>query len=449
MTFIAFILGVTLGIGIYFWKQYQFRRQLRRMLNSLSPNTDQVKSLSIISIVRREINRLNQQRQQLEEELQTWQELLEVAPIGYLRVDEENQLLWCNQQARQLLNIDRWQPEQVRLLLELVRSYELDQLIEQTRHSQQPQVQEWVFYAANYAPGGKMRERHEAQLFRRESLALKASSCPLPQGQVAVFLENQQPLVELSQSRDRAFSDLTHELRTPLTSISLVTEALQKRLQNPERRWVEQMLQETNRLINLVQDWLDISQLQEDPSQHLHYQSIELRELIFSIWQIIDPLAKQKEVTLAYSGSDRLYLQADKSRLTQVFLNLFDNGIKHSPPQGVIRVEVEVVAENSETELTPESSAGISINIIDSGSGFSESDLPYVFDRLYRGEISRSRQLSNSELPEALPPRHGSGLGLSIAQQIIEAHGGSIEAKNHPETGGAWLQIKLPPSSPD
>src|SRR4028119_1325590 len=161
-------------------------------------------SLSVVSRLRREIALVNQRREDLEEELQTWQQLLETAPVGYLHVDEENQLLWCNEQARQLLQISRWEPGQIRLLLELVRSYELDQLIEQTRHQQKPDVQKWVFHppCLDGAAMGEVR-----------SLALRASSWPLPQGQVGVFLENQQPLVELSQSRNQWFSDLAHELK--------------------------------------------------------------------------------------------------------------------------------------------------------------------------------------------------------------------------------------------
>ena len=84
------------------------------------------------------------------------------------------------------------------------------------------------------------------------SLTLRTFSWPLPKGQVGVFLENRQPLVELSQNRYQWFSDLAHELRTPLTSIRLVAEALQGRLELPTRRWVDQLLNETNRLINLV-----------------------------------------------------------------------------------------------------------------------------------------------------------------------------------------------------
>ena len=427
MTFIAFIFGLVLGIGILILKQYQFKRQVRQMLSSLTQDADVVDSLSANSLVRREITRLVAQNQQLENQLHLWHWLLEQAPSGYLWIDEENQLLWCNEQARQLLKIDRWQPDQVRLLLELVRSYELDQLIEQTRRSQQPQVQEWVYYSTGYRPG-------EPQ--GTHSLTLKAFSYPLPNKQVGVFLENLQPLVDLSRSRDRAFSDLAHELRTPLTSMVLVGEALQKRLQNPERRWVEQTLQETQRLIELTQSWLDLSRLNKNPAQHLSYQSVDLRELIFSSWQILEPLAKQKGVTLLYSGAERLELHADPSRLTQVFLNLFDNGIKHSSPETAIRVTVERVVS-----FSPEHEA-IQIDIIDSGKGFVDADLPYIFERLYRGDPSRTRQLADANTRST---RHGSGLGLSIVEQIVQAHDGLIIAKNHPD-GGAWLQITLPDS---
>jgi two-component system phosphate regulon sensor histidine kinase PhoR len=426
---VVFLLGVAFGLSFHYWKQYRFKRQLAQILTASSDTTDLLTAMPSSSLVRREMAYLTQKCQALEEKLQTWQTLLEEAPIGYLQVDDENQLLWCNRAARQLLKLDRWQPGQIRLLLELVRSYELDQLIEQTRSSHTSQVQEWVYYPSYYAT-------QENLLEQEKSLAIKAWSFSLPQERVGVFLENRQSWVELSQSRDRAFSDLTHELRTPLTSIALVAEALQKRLSNPERRWVEQMLKETNRLMNLVQEWLDLSQLQNDPAQHLSYQSVELRELILAAWQSLAPLSRQKEIALTYCDTYLFLLQADQSRLTQVFLNLFDNAIKHSPVQSIIRVEVEPI-----DKLEPDK---ILINIIDSGTGFNETDLPFVFERLYRGDSSRARYDYATQVTKTLSTRPGSGLGLAIAQQIIQAHKGSISARNHPETGGAWLQIRLP-----
>ncbi|MBE9169969.1 PAS domain-containing sensor histidine kinase [Pleurocapsales cyanobacterium LEGE 06147] len=448
MAVVEFLLGLGVGIGLYLWQQYRFRYRLKRILDSFSPHADLVTSLSDISLVRREITYLHQQQQEIEQERQIWQELVAQAPIGYLRIDEENQLLWCNQEARQLLKIDRWQPGQVRLLLELVRSYELDRLIEQTRQSQQPQVQDWDFYFTQYvstkpeqitsSKGGTTPYKSQPFAGKVQSVALTGYGFPLPKGQVGIFLLNRQPLVELSQSRDRALADLAHELRTPLTSIALVAENLVGRLENPERRWVEQMLRETNRLSKLVQEWLDLTQLQADPFESLQYQTVDLKELILSVCHILEPLAQKQEVTLFYPDRESVQLQADKSRLTQVFLNLLDNGIKHSPRQSQVLIKVTAPTPDS---LLPQEQQKIIIDIIDSGTGFVASDLPHVFERLYRSDRSRTRQTSPSSSSAG-----GSGLGLAIVQQIVRAHGGSITAQNHPQTGGGWLQVILPVS---
>jgi two-component system phosphate regulon sensor histidine kinase PhoR len=420
---VAFSLGLILGLGICLWQRYRLRSQLRLLLTSLPDTQDLLHSLPIASLVRREIAYLKQQCQQREADLETWQDLLNLAPIGFLWVDAENQLLWCNLQAQSLLEIERWQPGEVRLLLELVRSYELDQLVQHTRESQEPQEREWQFYPSSLTFATRGRAASPVN-----SLALKASSYPLPQKQVGIFLENQQPLRELAQSRQRAFSDLSHELRTPLTAISLVAEALLKRSQGRERGWVEQMLQEIHRLMQLVQAWLDLSQFQEDGGR---CQAIELEEAILAAWQSLEPLAREKGVTLAYSATSRLMLEGDRDRLIQVLINLFDNSLQYSPPSSEIRVQGRQ-EEDSDT---------IYLDVIDSGSGFSETDLPHIFERFYRGDPSRSRAV----LPNTAV-RSGSGLGLAIAREIVEAHGGSISASNHPETGGAWLRLSLPRS---
>lgn len=415
---LAFFLGLMIGIGFWLWQATQLHRQLRRLLRTFQTDASEI-SLPIIPRLRREIAIQQQHREELQAQLQTWEELLQVAPLGYLQVDEENQLLWCNEQARQLLGLQRWEPKQVRLLLELVRSYELDQLIEQTREQQQPEVREWMFHPAF---------EDAAAIVELRSLTLRASSWPLPKGQVGVFLENRQPLVELSRARDRWVSDLAHELRTPLTSIRLVVETLQDQLEPPTRRWFDRLLPEVDRLIKLVQNWLELSQLEINPSQQLNCKPVEVCSLLDSVWQTLEPLAQQKQLAIAYSGPETLWLRADEFRLTQVFLNLLDNSIKYSPESGTIHVEVRILSQDSRNQAQ--------FNIIDSGPGFLDFDLPHVFERLYRVDTARARQSASFNT--------GSGLGLAIVQQIVLAHGGSVKAMNHPETGGAWLQIELP-----
>ncbi len=490
MTLFAFLLGLALGIGFCLWQQNRLYRQLQQIVGLL-PTSVEAKTLPLVARLRQGIVPTNQHLLDLEIQLQTWQQLLREAPVGYLQVDEENQLIWCNAQARSLLQIHRWEPRQIRLLLELVRSYELDQLIEHTRQQQQPQSQEWMFHPA-CSDATAMSEM--------QSFTLRASSWPLPHGQVGVFLENRQPLVEVFQSHERWISDLAHELRTPLTSIRLVAESLQNRLEPPWSRWVDQMLQETNRLIHLVQDWLTLTQLQGERSQQLTLKPLELRSLIYSVWHTLEPLARQKQLNLTYFGLDAVWLKGDKDRLTQVFLNLLHNSIKYSPLKGSINVEVNILSLEDAPQF-------VEVNMVDSGPGFPEPDLPHVFERLYRGDPARTRQSdpysvaeeldspagsisgvfavqhaergADSQLNSLLDTKSeadstkqlefgqllgdsmgegesqgkdtaysfstsGSGLGLAIVRQIIVAHGGSVVAKNHSQTGGAWLQVQLP-----
>ena len=419
-----FFTGLAVGLGLWMWQKLRTERYLGKMPHNL-PSRYSESDLPLIPQLQNHIYFLEQEKSELQAKLRDHQALLDLSPIAFLQVNEDNQLLWCNQQARKLLNLQRWQPEQVRLLLELVRSYELDQLIEQTRNYQQPQLSEWVHYPSC---------DRATTMLEVKSLLVRASGFPLVNGEVAVFIENRQSLVDMSKARDRAFSDLAHELRTPLTSIRLVVETLQNRLESPLSSLVTRLLQEVDRLINLVQSWLDLTQLETNSSMSLNCQPLELRSLILSVWETLEPIAQRRQIQISEVGGNNVLVHADKSRMYQVFLNLLDNAIKYSPNGGTIQVETETTIRDEQPWL--------SINIIDAGKGFAEADLPNVFDRFFRGDQSRTR--SQSKNGNGIAVMEGSGLGLAIVQQIIVAHGGYIQALNEPHAGGAKLQIILP-----
>jgi two-component system, OmpR family, phosphate regulon sensor histidine kinase PhoR len=409
MNFVSLALGFLLGISVYIWKQYRLNSQLKKMLNAESQDT----SLSALFLVRQQLSSLNEEIDLLKQELQGWRDLMDLAPFGYLRLDGEDCLLWCNRQARKLLRIDRWQEGQIRLLLELVRSIELDRLIETTRKTRQAQICEWTYNYTEYQKQGNT-----------ETVALTGYGLPLRDGCVDIIIENRQLLLDLKQASDRSISDLVHELRTPLTAISLVAEMLEYRVSELDRRWLKGMQNEIERLTTLVNDWLDLSELQANPQDNLNYSSIDLQQLIPATWHILEPLFVAKQVSLDYTPHPHAHFEGDSARLTQVFLNIFDNALKHSPTNSQIIVRVD------------DSPTKISIDFIDAGTGFLKEDLPYIFERLYRGDKSRKRDKDKSG---------GSGLGLAIARSIIIAHGGSIVADNHPQ-GGGWLRVCFPHS---
>ena len=125
-----------------------------------------------------------------------------------------------------------------------------------------------------------------------------------------------------------------------------------------------------------------------------------------------------------------------------MFLNLIDNSIKFSPVDAAIAIYLRPhvqLPHPTDQGITQE---WLQIEVVDAGSGFPEESLNHVFKRFYRADPARGR--AAAEVPDNLPTGGGSGLGLAIAHQIVTAHGGTIEAKNHPKQGGAWIKILLP-----
>jgi two-component system, OmpR family, phosphate regulon sensor histidine kinase PhoR len=448
-----FLLGILVSIVPAGWYYLKIHRKLRQLVKELGITRMPV-NLWKIDQLTATFTAYHQHYQQFESQAYNWATIFKQSPVGYLQVDSENQLLWCNAIACQYLAIQRCQSDTPRLLLEVVRSYELDALIEQVRDTQVSYQRDWLFYPAlELLPSP---EQHTATL-------LRGSAFPLADNQVGIFLENRQEVAQLAQQRDRWVSDVAHELKTPLTSIRLVAEALQARLEAPHRQWIDRLLNETIRLSTMVQEFLDLSHLEVLPAHQLSLRSVDLIQLINSAWAGLEPVANTKGVNLNFQGPDQVIMKADEARLHRVFINLFDNSIKYSYPQHAIDLEVNL------SPATAHKGAQVQIDLIDHGPGIPENDLPFIFERLYRADPSRARHveaappgvrstapLSPSELQStttwksALPlslavqPGSGSGLGLAIVRQIIEAHLGSVIAKNHPDTGGAWLQIHLP-----
>jgi two-component system phosphate regulon sensor histidine kinase PhoR len=407
--------GILIGLGIgllctllLLWQtRRRFRRELQRLgslVHLAMPLHSPEQMLSLLSrhLRQQDLDWANQKQQ-----LQNWQYLSQRLPWGYLRVDENNVVLECNPAAQRLLRISQWQPG-IKLLLEWVRSYELDQLIEATRRQETAapvQSREWIFYPS----GGDGKP-----------IPLRAWGLLLPQAHVAIFLEDRLEAKMLAQQRDRWASDVAHELKTPLTSIRLLAETLQSRVDAAQAVWVERLLNETLRLSHLVQDLLELSALNLGAASRSQWRWVDLASLVREAWQSVEPLAKPRHQELHLSGLSQIYLWGDEQRLYRLILNLLDNAVKYGKPDSPIHV------------VLSEQGSQVRLEVYDHGPGLPEDQFELVFQPFYRTDTARARS------------KGGTGLGLAIVRQIVEVHGGTIQLRNHPQTGGLWVQVELP-----
>lgn len=429
-----YFLGLTTGILAMGWPWLRLRDRQRRILALLHTPSWAVALGRLEQLVAAHPEQ-QEQIDYLGTSRDTLGQILQAAPVGYLQVDEENQLIWCNEEATRLLHIS--QPlagpmQQRRLLLEVARSYELDALIDEARDQQQPCQREWMLYQISPDP------LHPKE---KPTYPLRGHALPLGDREVGVFLENRQEAALLVQQRDRWTSDVAHELKTPLTSIRLVAETLQPRVDPSLKIWLDRLVNETIRLSNLVEDLLNLSRLQGSQFQGLALKPVDLPPQIQSAWHSLEPLAQVKQITLDYAGPTQCLVTLDQPLFHRVLLNLLDNAIKHSPTAAAIYVRL---TPQPAAETAPKPS--LILEVIDSGTGFLAKDLPHIFDRFYRADSSRSRSGLSPAAPAEMS--QGTGLGLAIVQQIVEAHGGTITAANHPDLGGAWLRLTLPQSQP-
>ncbi|HEY0070774.1 MAG TPA: ATP-binding protein [Chloroflexia bacterium] len=234
-------------------------------------------------------------------------------------------------------------------------------------------------------------------------------------------------LASALEAQRRFVADASHELRTPLTSLEGLSEMLLMGADRGDTRVVQRTVRsmhgELRRLGRLVADLLTLSRL-DSSAPTITFKAVSPCGLLAGVVEQMTPVAENKGVHLSMrcdAGVEAAVLRADPDRLKQVLLNLLDNGLRYTPPEGEVRVWA----------TTDPSGAWLHIAVQDTGQGISPEDLPHVFDRFYRGDPSRARATGNT------------GLGLSIARAIVQSHGGSISVQSVPGEG-ACFTIVLP-----
>lgn len=236
---------------------------------------------------------------------------------------------------------------------------------------------------------------------------------------ILAFNQTLERLENLFNTQRRFIADVGHELRTPLTVIKGNVD-LMRRMGHSDDESLESIEDEVDRLTRLVGDLLLLAQA-ESGKLPLDIHTVELDTLILEAMQQMRVLAREK-LKMRLADIDQVLVCGDRDRLKQVLVNLIGNAIKYTPPGGEIVVGLGKVDNQAQ------------ITVSDTGSGIPEEDLPFVFERFYRGEKSRTRSKDGK----------GFGLGLSIAYWIVRNHGGRIEVDSKLGQGTTfcvWLPL--------
>ena len=228
---------------------------------------------------------------------------------------------------------------------------------------------------------------------------------------------------ELEESRREFVANVSHELRTPLTSIKGATETVRMDPEMDEgtrEYFLDMVLSESDRMINLVNDLLTLSRL-DDNRTKWNIETYDVRQSLRHIIEVMLSNIEAHHHTISF-GCDRFVpnITADKQRLDQVFINIISNSVKYTPDGGHIDVKLQNIADTS-----------ILVTISDNGIGVPAEDLPHLFDRFYRVEKSRTQDAG------------GTGLGLAIAKELVEAHGGTISVSSKVGSG-TTVSIEVP-----
>jgi signal transduction histidine kinase len=226
-------------------------------------------------------------------------------------------------------------------------------------------------------------------------------------------------LARADELRRNLTADVAHELRTPLSVIRGKLEGVLDGVYPATAEHLEPVLEEAKLLTHLVED-LRLLALAEAGQLSLERQTMDVADLLRDAQVNFGPQAADRGVTLALDLPAELpEVVADRRRISQVLGNLLTNALRHTPQGGCVTLSAVAAAK------------AVAVSVADTGAGVPAKDLPYIFERFWRGEKSRSRAGG------------GSGLGLAIAKQLVEMHGGTINVESTPG-GGSRFRFTLP-----
>ena len=348
---------------------------------------------------------LNRQLEELERETAHLDSILSSMTEGVITLDKEGRLLSINPAAQALFGVD---PEHNlgRPLLEVIRNANLGELARHALETGTSRYQE----IPSFLPEEKIFQAHAGPL--RVNNEIRGA---------LLVLHDITELKRLENMRRDFVANVSHELRTPLASIEGFSETLLGgALGDPahNREFVETIQTQARNLHRLIDDLLDLSAIESGKRPPLK-KAVDPAQIAREVIETFAPAARTRNVRLHVDAPASCRLEADPDQLRQVFVNLIDNAIKFNRDGSEVKVSID------------RRDGRLHIDVADQGIGIPQQDISRIFERFYRVDKARSRELG------------GTGLGLSIVKHIIEAHGGQISVTSS-ENQGSTFRISFP-----
>ncbi len=230
-------------------------------------------------------------------------------------------------------------------------------------------------------------------------------------------------LKKLDQVKSRFFANISHEFRTPLTLIlGQIDSVMSSGIDPKEKGRLQVALRNAGRLLNLINQLLDLSKI-EAGGMELRAEPQNVVSFLKNVVYSFESIAQQRAIALAFeSEADRIVVMFEQDKMEKIFYNLLSNAVKFTPRGGGITVRVEV---------TPPGGEFVQIVVCDTGIGIAAREIPHIFDRFYQAENGGTTI------------HEGTGIGLALANELVELHGGSIAVTSEEGVGTTFV-VRLP-----
>jgi two-component system OmpR family sensor kinase len=253
----------------------------------------------------------------------------------------------------------------------------------------------------------------------------------------ASFNEMAAQVAASQQAQRDLVANISHDLRTPLTSIRGWSQALlDGTAADGERQQQAATVihSEAGRMQRMVEQLLDLARMESGQLQ-LARQAVDLGHLLSELKDSFEPKARDQGVALVLALQPAPAIMGDRDRLAQVFANLLDNALDHTPAGGQVRLALYLLSDGQ-----------VEVDVQDNGRGIPQEELSRIFERFYQVDKSRAAPAEGSRVGSA--EGRGSGLGLAIVRELVEAHGGQITARSAPGQDTVFA-VRLPAVAPD